>query len=83
METQMRENHKMISYIYIYIYIYIIPRKHQLPNSPAATERRLQPPIYRLQPEGRYNSLKVFGSNLKEDITPLFSGSNFKEDPTP
>jgi hypothetical protein len=31
--------------------------KHQLLNSPAATGRRLQPPIYRLQLEGSYNSL--------------------------
>jgi hypothetical protein len=49
----MGENHRMLSYIskdYIH-------RKHQLPNSPAPTGRRLQPPIYRLQPEGSYNSL--------------------------
>jgi hypothetical protein len=52
-ETQMGENHGMLSYISKYY----IHRKHQLPNSPAPTGRRLQPPIYRLQPEGSYNSL--------------------------
>jgi hypothetical protein len=31
--------------------------KHQLPNSTATIERRIQPPIYRLQPKGSYNSL--------------------------
>jgi hypothetical protein len=52
-ETQMGENHRMLSYIskdYIH-------RKHQLPNSPTPTGRRIQPPIYKLQPEGSYNSL--------------------------
>ena len=49
----MGENHQMFSYIY-QEYIH---RKHQLPNSPAPTGRRLQPPIYRIQPEGSYNSL--------------------------
>jgi hypothetical protein len=52
-ETQMGENHIILSYIYQEF----IHRKHQLPNSPAATGRRLQPPILRLQPEGSYNSL--------------------------
>ena len=49
----MGENHGMLSYIskeYIH-------RKYQLPNSLATTGRRLQPPIYRLQPKGSYNSL--------------------------
>jgi hypothetical protein len=66
METQMGENHIMLSYIYQEF----IHRKHQLPNSPVATGRRLQPPIYRLQPEGSYNSLNSLGSNQKEATTP-------------
>jgi hypothetical protein len=51
METQMGKNHKILSYIYIYQEF--IHRKHQLPNSPAATGRRIQTPIYKLQLEGR------------------------------
>jgi hypothetical protein len=54
METQMGENHRTLFNIYLEYYIH---RKHQLPNSPAPTGRRHQPPIYRLQPEGSYNSL--------------------------
>jgi hypothetical protein len=46
-------------------------------NSPAPTGRRIQPPIYRLQPEGIYNSLVLSSSN------PLFIGSNLKEATTP
>jgi hypothetical protein len=42
------------AFLYIKDYIHW---KHQLPNSPATTRRRLQPPIYRLQLEGSYNSL--------------------------
>jgi hypothetical protein len=53
METKMGENHGMLAYIYQEF----IHRKNQLPNSPAATGMRLQPPILKLQPEGRYNSL--------------------------
>jgi hypothetical protein len=53
-ETQMGENHKMLFNIYLEYYIHM---KHQLPNSPAPTGRRHQPPIYMLQPEGSYNSL--------------------------
>jgi hypothetical protein len=49
----MGENHKTISYISKYY----IHRKHQLPNSLEPTGRRLQPIIYKLQPEGSYNSL--------------------------
>jgi hypothetical protein len=51
METQMGENNIMLSYIYQEF----IHRKHQLPNSLAATGRRLQPPILRVPPEGSYN----------------------------
>jgi hypothetical protein len=42
-------------------------------NSPAPTGRRLQPPVYRLQPEGSYNS-----PNFLKEATP-----NWKEAPTP
>jgi hypothetical protein len=49
----MGENHIMLSYI-SKAYIH---RKNQLPNSPVPTRRRLQPPLYRLQTEGSYNSL--------------------------
>jgi len=51
--------------------------KHQLPNSLDTTRRSIQPSIYRLQPEGSYNSLNSL------DPTPWFSGSNLKEAPTP
>jgi len=48
----MGENHKMFSYIYQEF----IHRKHQLPNSPVATGRRIQP---------------IFlASNLKESTNP-------------
>jgi hypothetical protein len=47
-----------------------IHRKHQLPNSPAPTGRRLQPPIYRLQPEGSYNSL-IYQLQLEGGSNPL------------
>jgi hypothetical protein len=56
METQMGETHKMFSYRFI-------KRKHSLeaPNSdsPATIGRRLQPPIIRIQPKGRYNSIFI------------------------
>jgi hypothetical protein len=64
----MGENHKMLSYIY-QEYIHW---KHQLPNSPAKTGRRLQPPIYRLQPEGSYNSLN-FLAQLEGGYNPMNS----------
>jgi hypothetical protein len=73
-ETQMGENHIMLSYIYQEF----IHRKHQLPNSPAATGRRLQPPIYRLQPEGSYNSLNSLAPTRRRLQPPGFSGSNQK-----
>jgi hypothetical protein len=44
--------------------------KHQLPISPATTGRRLQPPIYRLQPEGSSNSL-IFWLQLEGGYNPL------------
>jgi hypothetical protein len=86
----MGENHIMLSYIY-QEYIH---RKHQLPNSPTPTGRRLQPPIYRLQPEGSYNSLNSPATNWKEAPTPYLQeaptsnslislGSNQKEAMTP
>jgi hypothetical protein len=62
----MGENHIMLSYISKYY----IHRKHQLPNSPAPTGRRLQPPIYRLQPEGSYNSL-ILQLQLEGGSNPL------------
>jgi hypothetical protein len=49
----MGENQIILSYIskdYIH-------RKHQLPNYPAPTGRRLHPLVYRLQLEESYNSL--------------------------
>jgi hypothetical protein len=74
----MGENHGMLSYIskeYIHW-------KHQLPNSPAPTRRRLQPPIYRLQPEGSYNSL-IFLLQLEGGSNPLVYRLQLKESPTP
>jgi hypothetical protein len=65
----MGENHRMISYIYQEF----IHRKHQLPNSPAATGRRLQPPILRLQPEGSYNSLNSLAPTRRRLQPPGFS----------
>jgi hypothetical protein len=56
-----------------YIYQEFIHRKHQLPNSPAATGRRLQPPIYRLQPEGSYNSLNSLAPTRRRLQPPEFS----------
>jgi hypothetical protein len=47
------KNHEMI---FLSIKEYI-NWKHQLPISPTTIERSLQPPIYRLQPEGISNSL--------------------------
>jgi hypothetical protein len=53
METQCgRKPHNVFLFIKEYIHW-----KHQLPISLATTGRRLQPPIYRLQPEGSSNSL--------------------------
>ena len=68
----MGENQGMISYIYQEF----IHRKHQLPNSPAATGRRLQPRIYILQLEGRYKSLNSLAPTRRR-LQPLgFFGSN-------
>jgi hypothetical protein len=61
----MGENDGMLSYISKYY----IHRKHQIPNSPAPTAKRLQPPIYELQLEGGSNLLFTC-SNLKEATTP-------------
>jgi hypothetical protein len=47
-----RKQHNDFLYIKYYIH-----RNRQLPNSPSPTRRRFQPPIYRLQLEGIYNSL--------------------------
>jgi hypothetical protein len=49
----MGENHKMFSYISKITFI----GNTNFQNYLAPTGRRLQPPIYRLQPEGSYNSL--------------------------
>jgi hypothetical protein len=62
------ENHIMI-FLFITEYIHW---KHQLPISLATTGRRLQPPVYRLQPEGSYNSL-IFWLQLEGGYNPFFS----------
>jgi hypothetical protein len=69
-ETQMGENHIMI-FLYIKEYIHW---KHQLSNSSTVTGRRLQPPIYRLQPEGSYNSLNSLASGDYNSLNSLASG---------
>jgi hypothetical protein len=61
METQMGENHKIVSYKYQEF----IHRMNQLPNSPAATGRRIQYPIYSFQPKGIYNSLNYLASTRR------------------
>jgi hypothetical protein len=66
------------SFLYIEYYIY---RKHQLPNSLAPTGRRLQPPIYMLQPEGSYNSLDSSTPTRRRLQTPNLQA--LKEDTTP
>jgi hypothetical protein len=71
----MGENHIMLSYIYQNY----INRKQQLPNSLAPIGRRLQPPIYRLQPEGSYNFLNSLATTGRRLQPPRFSGSNQKE----
>jgi hypothetical protein len=58
---------------FLYISKDYIHRKHQLPNSPAPTGRRLQPPIYRLQPEGSYNSLNSPATTRRRLQPPRFS----------
>jgi hypothetical protein len=70
----MGENHIMISYIYQEF----IHRKNQLPNSPATSGRRLQPPIYKLQPKGSYNSMNYLTPTRRRLETPGFFGSNWK-----
>jgi hypothetical protein len=54
------------------IYQRIHSLEAQLPNSPAATGRRLQPPIYRLQPEGSYNSLNFLAPTRRRLQPPDF-----------
>jgi hypothetical protein len=73
-ETQMGENYEMLSYLYKEF----IHRKHQLPNSLDAIGRRLQPPIYRLQPEGSYKSLYSLAPTIRRLQPPEFSSSNQK-----
>jgi hypothetical protein len=70
----MGENNGMISYIYQEF----IHRKHQIPNSPTATGRRIQPPIPRLQLEGSYKLLNSLAPTIRR-LQPLgFSSSNQK-----
>jgi hypothetical protein len=73
------------AFLYIKDYIH---RKHQLPNSPAPTGRRLQPPIYRLQPEGSYNSLNSPAPTGRRLQPPIYrlqpeGSSNSMYSPTP
>jgi hypothetical protein len=70
----MGENHIIISYIYQEF----IHRKYQLPNSPVATGRRLQPPIVSLQSEGSYNSLDYLAPTRRRIQPPKFFSSNQK-----
>jgi hypothetical protein len=53
-----------------------IHRKHQLPNSSAATRRRIQPPILRLKPKGSYNSLNYLAPTRWRPQPHEFSDSN-------
>ena len=64
----MGENHKILSYIYQEF----IHRKNQLPNYTVATVRRLQPPIYRLQPKGSYKSLNSLAPTRRRLQPPGF-----------
>jgi hypothetical protein len=70
----MGEKHRILSYIYQEF----IDRKNQLPNSPVATGRRIKPPIYRLQPKGKYNSLNSLAPTRRRLQPPWFFGSNQK-----
>jgi hypothetical protein len=55
--------------IFLFIKEYI-HWKQQLPISPATIGRRLQPPIYRLQPKGSSNSL-IYWLQSKGGYNPL------------
>jgi hypothetical protein len=60
------ENRRMFL-LFIKEYIH---RKQQHPISPATTGRRLQPPIYRLQPKGSSNSL-IYQLQSERGYNPL------------
>jgi hypothetical protein len=84
METQMRENHGM----FFYILEYDIHRKHQLPNSPTPTGRRLQSPVYILHLK-EYTTPQILHLQLERDSNPLIyriqpkGSSNFLYSPAP
>jgi hypothetical protein len=57
--------------IMVFLFVkYYIHSKHQIPISPYTTGMRLQPPIYRLQPEGSSNSL-IFWLQPEGGYNPL------------
>jgi hypothetical protein len=62
----MGENHIMLSYISNITFI----GSTNFQNSLAPTEKRHQPPVYRIQPEGSYNSL-YFPSQTQGGSNPL------------
>jgi hypothetical protein len=68
----MGENHNMISYKYREF----IHRSHQLLISLAATARRLQRPILRLQPEEIYNFLNYLALTIRRVQPVRLSDSN-------
>jgi len=78
-ETQMGENHIILSYIFSRIYSLEAPTSQfSIYNRKENTPPYLQHPTWR-----KLQLSEFFGSNQKEDTTPWFLGSNLKESPTP
>jgi hypothetical protein len=81
----MGENHRIIFNIYLEYYIH---RKHQLPNFSNTNWKEAPTPIYRLQPEGSYNSL-ILQLQLEGGSNPLVyrlqpeGSSNSLDSPAP